>query len=109
MNYQPQPIDTSHVTLKTEHLKITELLAKNTHELWSTQRLAEGWKYGTQRDDAKKEHPCLVPYEDLPESEKEYDRAISVGVIKTLLALGYRIVEAEGVDIQPPRVGDPAR
>lgn len=57
MNYQPQPIDTSHVTLKTEHLKIMELLAKNPHELWSTQRLAEGWKYGPQRDDAKKEHP----------------------------------------------------
>lgn len=106
MNYQPQPIDTSHVTLRTEHLKITELLAKNTHELWSTQRLADGWKYGPQRDDAKKQHPCLVPYEDLPESEKEYDRAISVGVIETLLALGYRIVEAEEVDIKPPTAAD---
>jgi len=73
---------------------------------WSTQRLAEGWKYGPQRDDAKKEHPGLVSYEDLPESEKEYDRAISVGAIETLLALGYRIEEAEGVDIKPPTVGD---
>jgi len=97
LNYKPQPIDTDRVTLQTEHLKITELLAKNTHDIWAVQRLAEGWKYGPQRDDAKKEHPGLVPYEDLPESEKEYDRVISVGVIKTLLALGYRL-EATGVD-----------
>jgi len=95
LSYKPEPIDTSHVTLTTEHLKITELLARNTHELWSTQRLGEGWEYGPQRDDAKKQHPGLVPYEDLPESEKEYDRVISVGVIKTLLALGYRIETGE--------------
>ncbi|MDJ0554867.1 MAG: TRAFs-binding domain-containing protein [Microcoleaceae cyanobacterium MO_207.B10] len=91
MNYKPEPIDTSHVTLTTEHLKITELLAKNTHEIWSTQRMSEGWKYGKNRDDAQKLHPGLVPYEELPESEKDYDRVISVGVIKTLLALGYQI------------------
>lgn len=91
MNYQPKPIDTEKVILTTEHLKITELLAKNTHELWAQQRLADGWKYGEKRDDIKKEHPCLVPYEDLPESEKEYDRRTALGAIKTFLALGYRI------------------
>lgn len=105
MSYKPEPIDTSHVTLTTEHLKITELLAKNTHEIWSTQRLGEGWEYGPQRDDAKKQHPGLVPYEDLPESEKEYDRVISVGVIKTLLALGYQI-ETSGMESQPNEAAD---
>ncbi len=91
MNYQPKPIDTSQVTLTAEYLKLTELLAKNTHELWAQQRLSEGWKYGSQRDDVRKEHPCLVPYEDLPESEKQYDRITTLGVLKTVLALGYRI------------------
>jgi class 3 adenylate cyclase/tetratricopeptide (TPR) repeat protein len=91
LNYKPEPIETSKITLTTEHLKITELLARNTHEIWSRQRLSEGWKYGKNRDDAQKLHPGLVPYEELPESEKEYDRVISVGVIKTLLALGYSI------------------
>jgi class 3 adenylate cyclase len=91
LNYQPDPIDTSNVTLSSEHLKLTELLAKNTHELWAQQRLAEGWKYGSQRDDTRKEHPCLVPYDRLPESEKQYDRITALGVLKTVLALGYRI------------------
>ena len=91
MNYQPKPIDTENITLTKEHLKLTELLAKNTHELWSQQRLSEGWTYGEKRDDVKKEHPCLVPYEDLPDSEKEYDRRTALGAIKTFLALGYRI------------------
>ncbi|HEY9637461.1 MAG TPA: TRAFs-binding domain-containing protein, partial [Coleofasciculaceae cyanobacterium] len=99
LNYQPEPIDTSQVTLTTEYLKLTELLAKNTHELWAQQRLAEGWKYGAQRDDTRKEHPCLVPYEELPESEKQYDRITALGVLKTVLALGYRI---EGTRIALP-------
>jgi hypothetical protein len=91
LNYQPEPIDTSKVTLKAEHLELTELLAKNTHELWAQQRFADGWKYGLQRDDHRKEHPCLVSYEELPESEKQYDRITVLGVLKTILALGYRI------------------
>ncbi|BAY22651.1 hypothetical protein NIES2100_24140 [Calothrix sp. NIES-2100] len=91
MNYKPEPIDTSKVTINTEHLKLTELLAKNTHEIWAQQRIEEGWKFGTQRDDVRKEHPGLVPYEELSESEKQYDRNTALGVIKMLLALGYRI------------------
>ncbi|HEY9667290.1 MAG TPA: RyR domain-containing protein [Coleofasciculaceae cyanobacterium] len=82
MNYKPEPIDTSNVTLTAEHLKLTELLAKNTHELWAQQRFADGWTYGTQRDDTRKEHPCLIPYDDLPESEKEYDHITALGVLK---------------------------
>jgi class 3 adenylate cyclase/tetratricopeptide (TPR) repeat protein len=98
MTYQPQPIDTSKVVLNTAHLELTELLAKNTHEIWAQQRISEGWKFGLQRDDHRKEHPGLVPYEELSESEKEYDRNTALGVIKLLLALGYRLEgENEGL------------
>ncbi|QIR36265.1 DUF4071 domain-containing protein [Tolypothrix sp. PCC 7910] len=95
MTYQPEPIDTSKVTINSKHLKLTELLAKNTHEIWAQQRIDEGWKFGPQRDDIRKEHPGLVPYEELSESEKQYDRNTALGVIKVLLALGYRL-EGEG-------------
>lgn len=101
LNYKPEPIDTSKVTLTAEHLKLTELLAKNTHDLWAAQRIAEGWKYGPQRNDIHKEHPGLVPYEDLPESEKQYDRIIALGVLKAVLALGYQI-EGSGVVLENP-------
>jgi class 3 adenylate cyclase len=96
LSYTPEPIDTSNVTLTAEHLKLTELLAKNTHDLWAQQRLSQGWKYGTQRDDTRKEHPGLIPYEKLPESEKQYDRITALGVLKTVLALGYRL-EGDGI------------
>lgn len=96
MNYIPEPIDTAKVIIDTEHLKLTELLAKNTHEIWADQRLKDGWKYGKERDDNLKLHPCLIPYEELPDSEKEYDRLTAMGVIKTLLALGYTI-EGKGI------------
>lgn len=91
MTYQPKPIDTSEVKLPAAIADLTELLAKNAHENWAKQRLGEGWHYGPKRDDAKKEHPCLVPYEQLPESEKEYDRKTAMETVKAVQALGYTV------------------
>jgi ryanodine receptor 2 len=70
---------------------LLERLAENTHDVWAAQRIKEGWEYGPMRDDANKKHPCLVPYADLPESEKEYDRKTSAETIKAVMALGYVI------------------
>lgn len=91
MMYKPEPIDTSKISLDQEILKLTELLARNAHDIWAQQRLADGWRFGASRDDSKKEHPCLVPYEQLPESEKEYDRNAAIQTLKAIIALGYRI------------------
>ncbi len=90
--YQPSPIDTSLVTLPPELIVLTERLAENAHDVWAAQRLKDGWTFGPARDDAKKRHPCLVPYADLPESEKEYDRQAAMETIKAIVTLGYRIV-----------------
>lgn len=92
MSYQPAPIATTHVTLPADLVELTERLAENAHDLWATQRLADGWIHGPRRDDALKQHPCLVPYAELPESEKRYDREAATGTLKAILALGYRIV-----------------
>jgi hypothetical protein len=91
VEYKPRPISTAGVSLTSDILELTELLAKNAHEIWAQQRLAEGWTYGPRRDDAAKKHPCLVPYEDLPESEKEYDRNAALETLKAILTFGYRI------------------
>lgn len=91
MSYKPEPIDTTKVQLTDDILELTELLAKNAHEVWSRQRMSDGWIYGSQRDDAKKEHPCLIEYERLPDSEKEYDRKTAMETIKGIIALGYKI------------------
>ena len=91
MGYQPAPRDTSEVVLPAPIRELTEMLARNTHENWARQRISDGWRYGPQRDDARKEHPSLVPYDELPESEKEYDRRTAIETVKTILALGYRI------------------
>ena len=89
--YTPTPITTNQVTLSHDIKALAEVLAKNTHDVWARGRIKEGWTYGKERDDIKKTHPCLVPYEDLPESEKEYDRATSLETIKVILSLGYVI------------------
>src|SRR5262245_35297741 len=75
MSYQPTPIDTSRVDLPADVPELTERLAKHNHDVWARQRIADGWRYGPKRNDARKQHPGLVPYEQLPESEKAYDRA----------------------------------
>lgn len=91
MPYQPRPISTEGVDLPTELLPLTERLAENADDLWAAQRLAQGWSHGPQRDDAKKLHPCLVSYDQLPDSEKEYDRVAVLGTLKAILTLGYTI------------------
>lgn len=93
MSYKPAPIDISAVELSPEVRELTEVLSKNTHEVWAEERMAQGWHYGPHRNDSSKEHPCLVPYEDLPESEKVFDRNTAMGTLKAVLALGYRITK----------------
>lgn len=97
LDYNPKPIETSKVALRPELLALREKLAKNAHDVWARRRLQDGWRLGPRRDDARKEHPWLVPYESLPESEKEYDRDTSLETLKSILALGYQI--------EPPEAG----
>lgn len=89
--YTPQPIDTTGVELPKKLKQLVEEMSKNVHEVWSETRIQQGWTYGEQRNDELKTHPCLVPYEELPESEKEYDRNTSVGTLKLILKLGFKI------------------
>jgi hypothetical protein len=91
MAYTPSPIDTSQIKLPRDILELTELLAENAHEIYARQRFAEGWRYGPHRDDALKENPTLVPYDELPAGEKEYDRNAALETLKAIIALGYRI------------------
>lgn len=89
--YKPNPIDTSNVKLPEDLLELTEKIAENVHENWSERRIADGWVYGEARDDVKKTTPCLVPYSELTEEEKEYDRNTALQTLKMIVALGYRI------------------
>jgi hypothetical protein len=93
--YQPQPIDISQVALDPSLLELAESLARSAHDIWARQRLLDGWKLGPERNDQRKETPCLVPYEELPESEKEYDRQQVLHALKAIVALGYRIEKAK--------------
>lgn len=90
-NYIPQPIETSAIQLPEELNPLVEQMAKNVHEVWAAGRMADGWKYGATRNDEQKTHPCLVTYEELPESEKEYDRQTAIGTLKFILAQGFSI------------------
>lgn len=91
MTYIPKPIDTADITLSAELQELTEEMARNVHEVWSQTRINDGWTYGPERNDARKKHPCLVPYDELPESEKEYDRNTSQETLKLILKLGFEI------------------
>ena len=91
MAYRPKPIDTSGVNLPQALAELTEPLAQNSHDNWARQRIAEGWTHGRERDDPGKRHPDLLPYADLPEAEKEYDRKMVMETLKGIVKLGYRI------------------
>lgn len=67
------------------------MLAENTHEVWAKGRMDEGWTYGPVRKDARKQHPCMVPYSELPDSEKEYDRNTSMETFRLIISRGFVI------------------
>ena len=90
-SYSPAPVDLSDVTLPEDLYELTEVIAENTHEVWSKGRMDEGWTYGPERDDARKKHPGLVPYSSLTEGEKDFDRATAMNAIKLIVKLGYLI------------------
>ena len=92
-SYIPQPIDTKDVELPEELKALAEQMAKNVHEIWAETRIAQGWTYGPERNDAKKKHPCLIPYEELPEEEKVYDRSTSIETLKFILKVGFGIAK----------------
>lgn len=89
--YKPNPINTSNIELPESLLELTERIAENVHENWSAGRIADGWVYGETRDDEKKTTPCLVPYSELSDAEKEYDRTTAIQTLKLIVALGYKI------------------
>ena len=91
--YTPQPIDTTDVKLPEELEQLVEQMSKNVHEVWAEARISQGWTYGEQRNDELKTHPCLVPYEELPEDEKEYDRLMALDTIKLVKKLGFEIIK----------------
>ena len=93
--YIPNPVDTEQIQLPNELEYLVEEMAKNVHEVWSKTRIEQGWTYGEKRDDVLKQHPCLVPYEELPEEEKVYDRNSSVETLKLIMKLGFKISKDE--------------
>lgn len=95
LDYTPEPMDLSSVDLPESLIQLSERIAENVHEVWAKARMDEGWTYGEKRDDIHKKHPCLVPYDELPEEEKEYDRNMAMNTIKMVKKLGFRIEREE--------------
>ena len=95
LDYTPEPMDLSSVDLPESLIQLSERIAENVHEVWAKARMDEGWTYGGKRDDIHKKHPCLVPYDELPEEEKEYDRNTAMNTTKMVKKLGFRIEREE--------------
>ena len=95
MKYTPNPMQTNDITLSDDLVALTELIAANVHDVWAVGRIKEGWTYGEVKDTEKKTTPCLVPYDELPESEKEYDRNTAIETLKLITKLGYKITRKD--------------
>lgn len=93
--YTPNPISTEDIILSEEIMTLSEQIAENVHDVWAASRMANGWTYGQERNDTLKTHPCLVPYCELPESEKDYDRNTALQTLKLIQKLGFDILQKE--------------
>ena len=89
--YIPKPAEISDIQLPEDLISLSEIIAKNVHEVWAQKRIKEGWTYGGKRDDVLKQTPCLVPYDELPEIEKDYDRNTAMNTLKLIMKMGFEI------------------
>lgn len=92
-DYIPKPENLDGIQLSDELNGLVEAMAKNVHDVWAQSRMDQGWTYGPERNDQLKHHPCLVPYEELPDVEKDYDRDTALGTLKLILKLGFKITK----------------
>ena len=91
--YEPSPIGLDDVELSEDLSELQEAIAENAHEIWAKNRRDQGWSYGPERNDQKKETPDMIPYCNLPESEKLYDREMAMQTLKWVKKLGFEIVK----------------
>lgn len=94
--YEPSPIGLDDVELSEDLSELQEAIAENAHEIWAKNRRDQGWSYGPERNDQKKETPDMIPYCNLPESEKLYDREMAMQTLKLVKKLGFEIVKQKG-------------
>lgn len=92
-DYEPHPINVDAIPLNGDLEQLQDAIAENAHNVWAKARIKEGWSYGKEFDDEKKEDPTLMPYTALPDSEKEYDRLTAFNTIKLVKKLGFDIVK----------------
>jgi hypothetical protein len=92
-DYRPHPRVRDTAALGIDLTELIEALAAHAHDEWAAQRLSDGWVWGESRCDIKKTHPCLVPYDQLPDTEKAYDRKMVLGTLGVVAELGYRLVK----------------
>lgn len=85
---RPSPLNINRLVLPEQ---LIEQVARNVHDQWALERQRQGWTWGEHRDDDKKEHPGIVPYDILTNDEKEIDRVTVRAVISALLAQGATI------------------
>ncbi len=65
------------------HLEHPDALPSHSHEEWLKEKAANGWKYGPVKNPEAKEHPCFVPYDELPEEQKRKD-ALFIAIVRAL-------------------------
>ncbi len=97
--YNPHPVDLSDVVLTEDLNGLREAIAENAHEIWAQNRKAEGWTYGPERNDELRQTPDMLPYSQLPDSEKKYDREMAMQTIKLLKKLGYDLIKREDTEL----------
>lgn len=98
-DYEPTPLDLANAELPEPLGPVIEQLGKHLHNVWAQERLKDGWVLGPERSDKLKEHPFLIPYEDLPERERDYDRNMAIHTLKYIINSGYQIIApAQSID-----------
>lgn len=91
--YTPAPASLDDVELPKGISELVETMAAHNHDVWAESKIKKGYSFGYVTSDEAMTHCDLIPYEDLTEEKKQYDRDTSLGALKLILSLGYTITK----------------
>lgn len=81
------------------HITNPDATPENSHESWLKQKQEEGWKYGPVKNPETKEHPCFVPYAELPEAQKAKDYLFRQTIHSLKGLLGKNLVSLKALEV----------
>lgn len=89
--YEPRPYPVESIIVKGAPERAVDAICSELHDAWAHEKQAAGWVWSPFRSNRRFQHDCLIPWTFMTEKQKENERVSVLTMIRTIMAMGYKI------------------